>query len=334
MILPPVRDREPALDRLTSVKVIRGLIVSTIVAAAGYLGFSLWVGWHDVTGAFSAVGWPGLAAALGLSLMNYSLRFVRWQLYLSALGHKLPLRPGATIYFAGFALTTTPGKAGEMVRGVFLQAHGIAFIHTAAATLSERLSDLLAVVLLSLPGIFAYRLGEVVVIVSVVAISFFLILMSQGRVLIALGRRLDGHSSKLIRSGRHVVRLFLEARRCHGYRNITIATVLALLAWSAEAFAFYIVLDRMGIFLGVWTAMSIYALSTIAGALSFLPGGLGGAEAAMIALLMLNNVSEPTAVAATIVIRLATMWFAVALGAWVMIAGRQTLLSTIKMKAV
>jgi uncharacterized membrane protein YbhN (UPF0104 family) len=34
----------------------------------------------------------------------------------------------------------------------------------------------------------------------------------------------------------------------------------------------------------------------------------------MVALLMLNHVAQPQAVAATILIRLATLWFAVALG--------------------
>jgi glycosyltransferase 2 family protein len=37
-------------------------------------------------------------------------------------------------------------------------------------------------------------------------------------------------------------------------------------------------------------------------------------EATMIALLVLNNVAHPQAVAATVLIRLTTLWFAVGLG--------------------
>jgi uncharacterized membrane protein YbhN (UPF0104 family) len=37
-------------------------------------------------------------------------------------------------------------------------------------------------------------------------------------------------------------------------------------------------------------------------------------EATMVGLLILNNVAQPQAVAATVLIRLATLWFAVALG--------------------
>jgi uncharacterized protein (TIRG00374 family) len=70
----------------------------------------------------------------------------------------------------------------------------------------------------------------------------------------------------------------------------------------------------LGSDLSLSTALFIYAFSILVGALSFLPGGLGGTEASMVTLLILNHVAQPQAVAATVLIRLATLWFAVALG--------------------
>jgi uncharacterized protein (TIRG00374 family) len=70
----------------------------------------------------------------------------------------------------------------------------------------------------------------------------------------------------------------------------------------------------LGSDMSLQVALFIYAFSMLVGALSFLPGGLGGTEATMVALLMLNNVAQPQAVAATVLIRLVTLWFAVALG--------------------
>jgi uncharacterized protein (TIRG00374 family) len=63
-------------------------------------------------------------------------------------------------------------------------------------------------------------------------------------------------------------------------------------------------------------AILIYAVTTVAGALSFLPGGLLVTEAGMTLLLVQSarGVDEPTAVAATLLIRLATLWFAVLIG--------------------
>jgi uncharacterized protein (TIRG00374 family) len=46
-----------------------------------------------------------------------------------------------------------------------------------------------------------------------------------------------------------------------------------------------------------------------------LPGGVGPTEGSMSGLLALRGVDLPVAVAATLVIRVATLWFAVAVGA-------------------
>ena len=57
------------------------------------------------------------------------------------------------------------------------------------------------------------------------------------------------------------------------------------------------------------------ALSTLVGALLLLPGGLGGTEGSMVAMLGADGISRPQAVAATFLTRIATLWFAVGLGA-------------------
>ena len=59
----------------------------------------------------------------------------------------------------------------------------------------------------------------------------------------------------------------------------------------------------------------VFTLGSLAGALSFLPGGLGVAETSMAALIKaLGDTTKAQAAAATLLIRLATLWFAVALG--------------------
>ena len=59
----------------------------------------------------------------------------------------------------------------------------------------------------------------------------------------------------------------------------------------------------------------VYGTATIAGAIAMLPGGLGGTELAMRTMLdRLGGVPIAPAAAATLLVRLATLWFAVALG--------------------
>lgn len=58
-----------------------------------------------------------------------------------------------------------------------------------------------------------------------------------------------------------------------------------------------------------------YAFSTIVGSFSFIPTGLGGAEAAMLFFLSVFKVQKNNSVAAIILSRLGTIWFVVSLGA-------------------
>jgi uncharacterized protein (TIRG00374 family) len=71
-----------------------------------------------------------------------------------------------------------------------------------------------------------------------------------------------------------------------------------------------------GAALDLRAATFIYAAMTVAGALSFLPGGLGVTEAGMLALLVRfgHGIGRGEAAAATFVTRACTLWFAVAIG--------------------
>jgi uncharacterized protein (TIRG00374 family) len=101
------------------------------------------------------------------------------------------------------------------------------------------------------------------------------------------------------------------------------ATLLGATAWFAECLGFALVLHGLGIAEPVARATFVYAFSTLVGALLLLPGGLGGTEGTMVALLVSDGAQKPLAVAATFVTRLATLWFAVLVGALVLLGDRR-----------
>ena len=292
----------------------RGIVLTAMPVAAGYIAFSMWGGWRQVGSAMAKVGALHMAAILFMSLVNYGLRFVRWQAYLHALGHPVPWRPSLPIYLAGFALTTTPGKAGEALRGVLLQPWGVPYAKSFAAFFSERLSDLLAIVLLALLGLSAYPDAGPVVAAGVLLVLGGAAVLSQGRAIDALERSLAARKDRLSRMGRPVLQVLAQARRCHSPALLAGATALSIAAWGAEAVAFHWLLGWMGADIPLVFAVFVYAVAMLAGALSFLPGGLGGAEAVMVALLVWKGMPAADAVAATVLTRLATLWFAVAIG--------------------
>ncbi|PTT73851.1 TIGR00374 family protein, partial [Pseudomonas sp. HMWF007] len=243
------------------------------------------------------------------------LRFLRWQVYLNALRHPLPWWPSLKIYLSGFALTTTPGKAGEALRGVLLKRWDVPYPHSFAALFSERLSDLLAMVTLALMGGSAYPEWRPMVIACLISLVFSLSLLFRPGFVNAIEQSVAHRSGGFARLLNHAVRVMQLSHRCHTPRRLIGTTLLSLLGWGLEALAFFWMLTAMGTVIPLTSAVFIYAVSMLAGALSFMPGGLGSAEAVMVLLLVSAGVGLPSAIAATVLLRLVTLWLAVGLGA-------------------
>src|SRR5262249_42317715 len=112
------------------------------------------------------------------------------------------------------------------------------------------------------------------------------------------------------------LRLFLGAGRdllAPGALALTVA--LSAISWLFECFAFALVLHGLGVDLPLRGATFLYAFASLAGAVSMLPGGLGVAEGSLTGMLVALGTPMPEAAAATLLIRAATLWFAVGLGA-------------------
>jgi len=293
----------------------RALLLIVLFSASGYLVFSIWGGWQDVVAAFGRIGLAGCLIALMLSLVNYGVRFIRWQKFLLLLGHRVYAPESLRIYIAGFGLTILPGKAGEAIRSIFLKQHGITYPESLAAFFSEHFSNLISMMLLVAFGLWVYPPAQPLVVILAAVIVTVLVVLQQSRWLRVLERvaheKLPARSGNMIAS---TISIVLHSGRCFRLPMLLYGIALGLIAWGAEGVAFYYIMDVLGSDMSLQTALFIYAFSMLVGALSFLPGGLAGTEATMVALLMLNHVTQPQAVAATVLIRLATLWFAVGLG--------------------
>jgi uncharacterized protein (TIRG00374 family) len=91
------------------------------------------------------------------------------------------------------------------------------------------------------------------------------------------------------------------------------ASLLSVLAWFCECLGFYLVLGGFGLGASLMLATFIYATTTVGGLPT--PGGLGLTEGGMAALLGYTAKTQAaTAGAATLIIRLCTLWFAVLVG--------------------
>ena len=284
---------------------IRAVILSVLLTIAAYVGISLYAGWRETVAIFSQIGWLGLAIALALSFLNYLLRFVRWDIYLKYLQHSIKAWPNFLIYVAGFALTTPPAKAGEAIRSYYLTKYQVPVSTSLAVLVSERISDLVAIVLLSCLGVWQYEVARMPILLTLIFIGLF------GYLVVRPPQFIQNHPHKIVSKINEII---VCCRRTNNLRNLIITSVISLFSWGAEAVAFYFVLHWLHWDISFNTAVFIYAISMLAGAISFLPGGLGGAEAVMISLLLLKGLDKQSAFAVSIFIRLTTLWFAVLLG--------------------
>ncbi len=290
--------------------VYAGLIFGVGLAVAALSG-----GAAQTLQALRAVPVSVLPVLLALSATNYFLRGARWLLFSRALHVRVPPARNALYYVAGFALTTTPGKVGEAVRiWLMHRSHGSRYEDTAALVVADRLSDAVAVsaVVALTVGWFSHYAWMAAASVGIVVTGAGLAM--RPRLLLAI-------TDTAYRYLQRWPRLFVRARRAvralerlADPRVFGLGLLLGMIGWCAEAASFSLLLHVLGVSLHPFSAAFIFSFGMLVGAASVLPGGLGSTEATMVGLLASQGVPFATALVATGVVRLTTLWFAVALG--------------------
>jgi uncharacterized membrane protein YbhN (UPF0104 family) len=295
---------------------VRRLLVLTALGVVLLVGFSIYTDFAALGAALTRVAPGAVALALLGALVNYVLRFWRWQRYLRLVGAPVARGPSAWVFVAGFSMAVTPGKVGELFKAVLLEdVAGVPAARTAPVVVAERLTDLISLVLLALAGVAAYGVASSMVISATGVVLAGLLVLAWRRLAHAcfdlLARPLPRLAPRLRAMYDTLAGLIRPAPLAWG-------TGLGALAWLAECLGFALIVRGFpGAHVDLGLATLIYAATTVAGALSFLPGGLLVTEASMTLLLVesARGLDEPTALAATLVTRLCTLWFAVSLGA-------------------
>ena len=293
-------------------------VFASIALAAGMyaVGVQLW-GSSEFAANLDLVSFEVWIALLALSLVNYLLRFFRWTRYIALNCQcSMPYNQHLLVYFSGFALTTTPGKAGEALRSTYLNQAGVSISNSLSALFSERLVDLLCIVILSL-FLVNSEIGSTPLwsIPFALGVSIFVFIAIHSDTLKKVSNFLTQRSSGFLSKILSYARSMLDAsRKMLTVREFTIGSTIGFVAWFAEAFGFCILVQHLGIEVEFAIAVGIYGLAMLAGALSFIPGGLGSTELVMGGLLVAFGADQVDAITATLVCRIVTLWFAVVLG--------------------
>lgn len=295
-------------------RLVRHVLIAAalgILVAAGLLAMASLPATLEALARFP---WRLAPVVLLAVVANWALRFAKWHFYLGRLAIPLAWRPSLLVFLAGFTMAISPGKLGEVLKAVLVRERvGTEVSRTASVVMAERLTDVAGLLVLSALGATALPHGPVLLGALAAALA--------GAVLVFRSRALTGWLRR-----RAPARLFRTATMAplrafvHGGRALLAprvlgtAIALSVVSWFFECLAFALILRGLGVALPLGLATCLYAFASLAGAVSMLPGGLGVAEGSLTGLLAGLGTPLADAAAATLLVRLVTLWLAVALG--------------------
>ena len=293
----------------------KNFVLALGLGVAVYLALAIVSGLDDLRNAFTSFHWSLLPVIFGLVAFSYVVRFVRWSYYLKLLRVSLPSRMNVAIFAAGLSMTVSPGKFGEVLKSVFIrQVNGAPIARTAPAVVAERVTDATGMVTWGLLGALAFSFGPG-------ALLLFMALTAAG-VAVLRSKRLSLLAERMLLKLPLLHRLAPHLEDFHGASNellatrpLIIGTAISLCSWGVEILAVYLCVVGIGAGTPFLVVVFIFAVGSIAGGVSMLPGGIGAAEAGMAGMFgTVAGLSGGTSVALTFVIRLATLWFATLIG--------------------
>jgi uncharacterized protein (TIRG00374 family) len=312
-------------------QLIRGLIVGLVLALVVLTGLTVIGDARKLRDTISQFQWIYLAPIVALTIWNYWWRFRKWEMYLEALGvPHIPRSTGLPIFLSGFSMSVTPGKVGEVIKAFFVRRETNAAVErVTGAVVAERGTDALAMLVLALIGATQFSYGRLFVGAFVVLAAIALYVLRQPRILGALVRLLA--RVPVLNRVAHLAESFFEATtHLLSPALLVRGTALGVVSWTGECVAFFLVLVGLGL-PATWSllmiAVFVLAVSSLAGGISMLPGGLGVADASVAGMLLVlvkdPQMTDTVAITATLLIRFATLWFAVLIGAIMLLVLRR-----------
>ncbi len=305
-----------ALDRL-----VRRIITAMLLGVLVYGAIVAYRGANSVLSRFSHYAFWTFGAACALSFSNYILRFLKWEYYLGVLGIRgIPKGESFLTFLSGFVLTVTPGKVGEVFKSLLLfQMRKIPIERSAPIVVAERITDLIGVIVLIAAGSLSFPGGLFWAAAGAFCVGFILACTASRRLSEFLLRPLVKLPGALGRISRKLVPKVLTAldslRELTAPKALVWPTLLSIVGWALEGIGLWIILRGFAEDPKLLLTAFFYATSTLAGALIPVPGGLGVTDGLLMEqMTRLGGVQSETATAAMLLVRFATLWFAVLVG--------------------
>jgi uncharacterized protein (TIRG00374 family) len=302
-------DENRKIDNIVS-KVITGVVIGIGVMVI----FLLWGDVQGVTDTITSIPFHMFLLTVIMTLLSYLIRYIKWEYLLRELNVKIPWRDSLNIFFIGLSMSITPGKIGEILKAYLIKnIGGYKMPQSMPAVFADRFSDLFSILVLIGLGVSIFSIGYyAIVILFLLLITITLLLRSKQIV--------EGVINLFCRVGfikKHresLITIYSGIYTLLSRRTFFVSVSIGIVAWFMECVSLYILVKSLSIDLSLLHNTFIFSFSTVAGALSMVPGGLGVAEGSLTGLFMYFDVNQSIAVTLTILIRLVTLWLGVVIG--------------------
>lgn len=295
-------------------KIKKKILISIAIAAIVYLVLTIYLDFNKVVESFRYFNWLLIPVLLVLSLGNYFTRFFKWQYYLGQIKVNLNIKDSLSIFMSGLIMSVTPGKFGELLKSYLVkQVNGTTISKTAPIVFAERATDFLSLTLIALIGAYYFDYGKSVILIILFALLLLIFILTNKKIAdtlldwISRIKFFSNHLQKIRNAYDSSFILF-------NFKALTTMTALSIVSWGFECVGFYLILSNYQSQIDLLWSFFSYSFSTIVGAVSMLPGGIGITEGSLTLLLIGKGFSNNDALAATFIVRVVTLWFAVLVG--------------------
>lgn len=252
---------------------------------------------------------------IATTFFSFFLRYCRWYWLLYRAGNEFAFLSGFLPYLSGFALSATPGKAGELIRTRYFSILGVRATGVVSAFIFERVFDLVVVLLIASFAVFSTSYLYIAALFVTLIITFIFLAGSNSRLLsyfIANFRHYRFH--RFARLG-YILLVGLKGLKTWiKPLDLLICFLLGFFAWLSISLSFYWLLLGLNLNISFFPAISVYPLAMLVGAASMLPGGIGSTEATIAIQLDFYGATLNQATIAAVIVRFSTLWFAILCG--------------------
>ena len=240
---------------------------------------------------------------------------IKWHFLLKNCQIEIPLAKSVAVFLSGMFFDITPGQIGALMKSQILKtSSNIPRTKTAPIVLTEKVYDLIGAIVASIIGIIILGIHHHLIIIGILVLSTIFFFMYYRPATEFFFKRLikTKFFSKYVENLSEFYEIIQKST------NVKVATICILLAvtywFIVSAAGYYVLLSFDVNILDYLKVLAIYSTSTLLGAISFVPGGIGITEGTLTGLLTLEGIGVSVALILSVMIRIFTLWYSAFIG--------------------